>query len=54
MNNYEIKRRKKLIEVAMPLDVINRESAVKKVSGMDIQVLFIYGGRVGHWQQQEQ
>ncbi len=30
MNNYEIKRRKKLIEVAMPLDVINRESAREK------------------------
>ena len=37
--------RKKLIEVALPLDAINRESAERNPFVMAIQALCIYGGQ---------
>ena len=45
---------KKLIEVALPLDKINTESAREKSIRHGHPSHFICGGHVVHWQQLEQ
>jgi adenine-specific DNA methylase len=42
-----MKTRKKLIEVALPLEAINKASAHEKQPG--IRAAYIYGGRDGRW-----
>ena len=40
---------KKLIEVALPLEKINAESARRSLSATDIHPPYICGGRVVRW-----
>ena len=44
-----MQRRKKLIEVALPLEAINREAAREKSIRHGIRPRSICGGRGGHW-----
>ena len=47
--------RKKLIEVALPLECNQHIASGRKKSpfDMDIRTLYIFGGRVGHWRRRE-
>ena len=44
-----VKTRKKLIEVALPLEAINRPLRERSRSGTGIRARCTYGGRGGHW-----
>ena len=44
-----MKIKKKLIEVALPLDAINTASPKRSPFGMGTRVRCIYGGRVNRW-----
>lgn len=44
-------QRKKLIEVALPLEAINKASAREKSIRPDTPAPYIFGGRGDRWQQ---
>jgi hypothetical protein len=49
MSDHPIKSPRKLIEVALPLDAINKACARENPSGMGILPRYICGGHGGRW-----